>query len=98
MMKKVFSPLRLPVPVTIRTIGCDGVSNAWYQREDKHPTLSICYEYLVRSDDEESLHSASSAGPGDDQDDRLRRGVECLVPARGQTPDAEHLLRIPGQI
>ena len=47
MMKKVFSPLRLPVPVTIRTIDCDGVSNAWYQRENDRPTLSICYEYLV---------------------------------------------------
>jgi hypothetical protein len=47
MMKKVFAPLRLPVPVTIRTIGCDGVSNAWYQRENDRPTLSICYEYLV---------------------------------------------------
>jgi hypothetical protein len=47
MMRKVFSPLRLPVPVTIRTIGCDGVSNAWYERVDKRPTLSICYEYLV---------------------------------------------------
>jgi hypothetical protein len=45
-LKKVFSPLRLPVPVTIRTIGCDGVSNAWYQREKDRPTLSICYEYL----------------------------------------------------
>jgi hypothetical protein len=47
MMKKVFTPLKLPVPVTIRTIGCDGVSNAWYQRENDRPTLSICYEYLV---------------------------------------------------
>ncbi len=25
----------------------DGVSNAWYQRENDRPTLSICYEYLV---------------------------------------------------
>jgi hypothetical protein len=47
MMKKVFTPLRLPVPVTIRTIGCDGVSNAWYQRKNDRPTISICYEYLV---------------------------------------------------
>jgi hypothetical protein len=46
-LREVFSPLRLPVPVTIRTIGCDGVSNAWYQRENDRPTLSICYEYLV---------------------------------------------------
>jgi hypothetical protein len=47
MMRKVFTPLRLPVPVTIRTIGCDGVSNAYYQRVDDRPTISICYEYLV---------------------------------------------------
>lgn len=47
MMRKVFTPFRLPVPVTIRTIGCDGVSNAWYQRENGRPTLSICYEYLM---------------------------------------------------
>jgi hypothetical protein len=47
MMRKVFTPLRLPEPVTIRTMGCDGVSNAWYERVDKRPTLSICYEYLV---------------------------------------------------
>src|SRR5262249_2445837 len=46
-MKKAFPRLRLPVPVTVRTIGCDGVSNAWYQRENDRPTLSICYEYLV---------------------------------------------------
>jgi len=46
-IKKVFSPWQLPVPLTIRTIGCDGVSNAWYQRENDRPTVSICYEYLV---------------------------------------------------
>jgi hypothetical protein len=48
MMKKVFTPLRLPLPVTIKTIGCDGISNAYYSREPKdQPTISICYEYLV---------------------------------------------------
>ena len=47
MMRTVFNALRLPEPVLIRTIGCDGVSNAWYERVDKRPTLSICYEYLV---------------------------------------------------
>jgi hypothetical protein len=47
MMRKVFAPLRFPVPVTIRTMGCDGVPNAYYQRENDRPTLSICYEYLV---------------------------------------------------
>ena len=48
MMKKVFTPLRLPLPVTIKTLGCDGVSNAYYSRVPKdQPTISICYEYLV---------------------------------------------------
>jgi len=47
MMKKVFTPLRLPIPVTIKTIGCDGVSNAYYQRVGKDASISICYEYLV---------------------------------------------------
>ena len=47
MMKKVFTPLKLPIPVTIKTIGCDGISNAYYQRVDKDASISICYEYLV---------------------------------------------------
>jgi hypothetical protein len=47
MMRKVFTPLRLPAPITIKTIGCDGVSNAYYQRVDDRPTITICYEYLV---------------------------------------------------
>jgi hypothetical protein len=46
-MKKVFTPLRLPLPVTIQTVGCDGVPNAYYERVDKTPTIKICYEYLV---------------------------------------------------
>ena len=42
----MFTPLRLPVDLTIRTIGCDGVSNAFYRRLYDGPTLTICYEYL----------------------------------------------------
>jgi hypothetical protein len=42
----VFSVFRLPVDVTLRTIGCDGVSNAWYQTVNRRPTISLCYEYL----------------------------------------------------
>ena len=41
-LQEVFSPLRLPIDLTLRTIGCDGVSNAWYHR----PDVSVCYEYL----------------------------------------------------
>src|SRR5262249_1091491 len=41
-LQEVFSPLRLPVDLTLRTIGCNGISNAWYHR----PEVSVCYEYL----------------------------------------------------
>ena len=41
-LQEVFSPFRLPINLTLRTIGCDGVSNAWYHR----PDVSVCYEYL----------------------------------------------------
>jgi hypothetical protein len=41
-LQQVFSPFKLPIDVTLKTVGCDGVDNAWYQR----PTMTICYEYL----------------------------------------------------
>jgi len=46
MLQQIFSPFRLPVEVTIKTIGCDGVPNAWYDRKGKEPIISLCYEYL----------------------------------------------------
>ena len=46
MVQKIFSPFRIPVDMVIKTVGCDGVSNAWYQREGRQPTVSVCYEYL----------------------------------------------------
>jgi hypothetical protein len=41
-LQGIFSPFRLPIDLTLRTVGCDGVSNAWYHR----PAVSVCYEYL----------------------------------------------------
>jgi hypothetical protein len=41
-LQKIFSPLRLPIELTLKTVGCDGVSNAWYQR----PSITLCYEYV----------------------------------------------------
>jgi len=41
-LQEVFSPFRLPAELTLRSIGCDGVSNACYHR----PDVSVCYEYL----------------------------------------------------
>jgi len=45
-VKKIFSPFQLPVDLVIKTVGCEGVANAWYQREGKQPTVSVCYELL----------------------------------------------------
>ena len=41
-LQEIFSPFKLPIDVTLKTVGCDGVDNAWYQR----PTMTLCYEYL----------------------------------------------------
>jgi hypothetical protein len=41
-IQQLLSPLRLPRRLLIRTEGCDGVSNAWYDGE----TVTVCYEYL----------------------------------------------------
>jgi hypothetical protein len=39
---EIFSPFRLPIELTLKTVGCEGVANAYYQR----PEVRICYEYL----------------------------------------------------
>jgi len=45
-IQKLFSPFRFPTEVTIKTVGCDGVINSWYEIENSRPTVTICYEYL----------------------------------------------------
>jgi hypothetical protein len=45
-LQKIFSPFRLPLDLTVKTVGCDGVSNAWYDRKGTNPIISLCYEYL----------------------------------------------------
>jgi hypothetical protein len=40
-IQQLFSPFRLPIELTVKTIEC-GKSNAWYQR----PVVTLCYEYL----------------------------------------------------
>jgi hypothetical protein len=45
-IQAAFNPFRLPIGVTVRTIGCDGVSNAYYQPLNGVPTITLCYEYL----------------------------------------------------
>jgi hypothetical protein len=29
-MQEIFSPFQLPIELIFKTVGCDGVSNAWY--------------------------------------------------------------------
>jgi hypothetical protein len=41
-LRDFLSPIRLPRRLLLKTEGCDGVSNAWY--EDN--TVTVCYEYL----------------------------------------------------
>ena len=42
-LQQIFSPIRLTVDLTIKTLGCDMV-NAWYDRAG--PSVNLCYEYL----------------------------------------------------
>jgi hypothetical protein len=44
--KAILAPFRLPRDVKIRTMGCDGDANAWYQPVNGEPTVTVCYEYL----------------------------------------------------
>jgi hypothetical protein len=44
----IFSPLRLPVDLVVRTQPCDGVVNSWYDNTDQGPTVHMCYELLQR--------------------------------------------------
>jgi putative metallopeptidase DUF4344 len=50
-LQELFSPFRLPVELKLRTVGCDGVSNAWYQKpapgSSSLPSVNVCYEYLA---------------------------------------------------
>ena len=41
-LQEIFGPFRLPTDLTIKTIGCNGRSNAWYWGSE----LTLCYEYL----------------------------------------------------
>jgi len=42
-IQELLSPFRLPRPLLLKTAGCDGVSNAWYEEN----VITVCYEYLA---------------------------------------------------
>lgn len=41
-LQKLFSPFRLPIDLILKTAGCDGIANAWYERG----SVTLCYELL----------------------------------------------------
>jgi hypothetical protein len=43
-LQEALSPVRLPGTLMLKTEGCDGVSNAWY--EPSEHAVSVCYEYI----------------------------------------------------
>jgi len=47
MMQQILSPFVLPVDLTIKTMGCDGMINSWYNTDDGKPTVHMCYELLA---------------------------------------------------
>src|SRR5262245_20534619 len=59
-VREIFSPLKLPVELTVRTKEC-GVSNAWYQR----PTITLCYEYMREMEQMAPKESENGITPTD---------------------------------
>ena len=45
-LRQIYSPFRMKENLYIKTLGCDGVPNAYFFREDGRATIRVCYEYL----------------------------------------------------
>jgi hypothetical protein len=45
-LQKIFSPLRLPKDLVIKTLGCDGLRDSWFETDDSVPTVHVRYEPL----------------------------------------------------
>jgi hypothetical protein len=45
-LQQIFSPFRLPTELTIKTLGCDGLRDSWYDTDNSIPTVHVCYELL----------------------------------------------------
>jgi hypothetical protein len=46
-LQKILSPFRFPAEVTIKTLGCKGMINSWYNTDDSVPTVHMCYELIA---------------------------------------------------
>src|SRR5438552_2987709 len=47
-IKEILSPFRFPEQLTIETTEC-GAVNAYYQRKNFKPTVTLCYEFVKRT-------------------------------------------------
>ena len=82
-VRQLLSPLRLPRRLLIKTEGCDGVSNAWYDGE----AVTVCYEYL---DDIWKNASQQTTPEGIAAIDTLVGPVVDVFPARNRTCGVRH--------
>lgn len=63
-IQQILSPLRLPEDLTVKTAEC-GKADAWYQREQHRPTVTICYELLKSVGENLPEDSDGGIEPGD---------------------------------
>ena len=74
-LQTLLSPVRLPETLWIKTKGCDGVSNAWYEESDH--TVTVCYEYFA---DLQSHAPAQTTAAGVTPDDAvIGPGIEVFL-------------------
>jgi len=64
-LKGLLAPFRLPVDLEIKTVGCDGVANAFFDRKGKRRTIRMCYEFLQVMLDELPNESAEGTTRND---------------------------------
>jgi hypothetical protein len=69
------SPLRLPQTLRLRTAGCDGEDNAWYEEADREVT--VCYEYIDAV--QRNAPAQTTAAGISPQDAVLGPGIEVFL-------------------
>jgi hypothetical protein len=87
--QQFLSFIRLPQTLWLKTAGCDGESNAWYEPEDH--TVTVCYEYLA--DLERNAPTMTTAAGVRPQDAILGPVIEVFLHETGHA--LFDLLKIP---
>ena len=86
-LQELLMPLRLPARLVLRTDGCDGVSNAWYEDQ----LVTVCYEYiedLIRNAPQETTERGISR-----QDAIIGPTIEVFLHEAGHA--VFDILRVP---